>query len=894
MTAPTEIAELGFTYDSTAGAPWAEVLVDVPLEEKIFTYSAPPELAPIEGDIVSVPFGPQVLGGIVIGRRQTLPAGLEPSQIRPILDVVFRGFFPSRFWRLLHWVAEYYYSDLATVARLAFPPGLLAKSQRRLKLVNRKQIPQDWRLFLSQPAQRPAREILELLLASKTGDLSYRHLRQKVKNLPKGAQDLLKRGWVESYLDFPSAPQPKIEKVVALLAETLPEKLSAKQEDVLMLLQQHQGELSTQEIKRRLQITDSILKTLEKKGYLSLEEPGELPLKTAKLLATQFIEALLPQQREIITFLKKNQGELRLKDLCEQVDCSTAVVETLAKRGYVSITSAERLRFLSQPEIQPDVPRTLTPHQQTALDNLLSQRGYQMSLLHGVTGSGKTEVYLQVIAPLLKQGQSVLVLVPEIGLTPQLMDRFRARFGNRVSVYHSALNAGERYDTWRAMLLNQAQVVVGTRSAVFAPLPNLGLIILDEEHDGSFKQSQSAPTYHARTVARRRAQLENCPLILGSATPSLEAWIQIQSDDRSHYLSLPQRVENRPLPPIEVVDLRQELRAGNRSIFSRALQDALVNLVPGQEQAILFVNRRGHSTFVSCRSCGAVLECPHCDVSLSYHYSQSGAYQLLRCHYCNFSQAQPQRCPECQSPYLKFFGAGTQKVTEALTEQFPHLRWLRFDSDTTQKKGEHRRLLDAFKRGEADILVGTQMIAKGLDVAQVTLVGIVAADSLLNFADYSAGERAFQTLTQVAGRAGRGSEPGRVILQTYTPHHPVIEAVKTHDYGAFIQRELPERRGLGYPPYGRLLVLRLTGRRGEQVEAAAVKIAETLTASLPPGVELLGPAPASILRVADWFRWHLLLKYPADVTFNLDLASLRALCPEGVYLSADVDPLHIG
>lgn len=827
MTAPTEIAELGFTYDSTTGTPWVDVLVDIPLEEKIFTYSAPPELAPMEGDIVSVPFNSQVLGGIVIGRRERLPAGLEPSQIRPILDVVFRGFFPSRFWLLLHWVAEYYYSDLATVARLAFPPGLLAKSQRRLRLVNREQIPQDWRLFLSQPAQRPAREILELLLASKTGDLSYRHLGQKVKNIPKGAQDLLKRGWIESYLDFPSAPKPKTQKLVSLLTETQPDGLSKKQE-------------------------------------------------------------------ELLAILRKHNGELPLGRLIQEANCSSSVAETLAKRGYVSITSAEQLRFLSQPEIQADAPRTLTPHQQTALDQLLNQRGYQISLLHGVTGSGKTEVYLQVIAPLLKQGKSVLVLAPEIGLTPQLMDRFRARFGNRVSVYHSALNSGERYDTWRAMLLNQAQVVVGTRSAVFAPLPNLGLIILDEEHDGSFKQSQPAPTYHARTVAQRRAQLENCPLILGSATPSLEAWLQSQSADRSHYLSLPQRVENRPLPPIEVADLRQELRAGNRSIFSRALQEALENLVPGQEQAILFVNRRGHSTFVSCRSCGAVLECPHCDVSLSYHYSQSGAYQLLRCHYCNFSQAQPQRCPECQSPYLKFFGAGTQKVTEALTEQFPHLRWLRFDSDTTQKKGEHRRLLDAFKRGEADILVGTQMIAKGLDVAQVTLVGIVAADSLLNFADYSAGERAFQTLTQVAGRAGRGAEPGRVILQTYTPHHPVIQAVKTHDYGAFIQRELPERRGLGYPPYGRLLVLRLTGRRGEQVAESAAKLAETLTATLPPRVELLGPAPASILRVADWFRWHLLLKYPADLTFNLDLSSLRALCAEGVYLSVDVDPLHIG
>ena len=339
--------------------------------------------------------------------------------------------------------------------------------------------------------------------------------------------------------------------------------------------------------------------------------------------------------------------------------------------------------------------------------------------------------------------------------------------------------------------------------------------------------------------------------------------------------------------------MREELKAGNRSIFSYSLQNALKNLKDQGKQGILFVNRRGHSTFVSCRSCGFVLECPHCDVSLSYHYTHAGATELLRCHYCNFTQVQPRHCPSCESPYLKFFGSGTQKVTEALTDQFPELSWLRFDSDTTRTKGAHRRILDDFSQGKADLLVGTQMLTKGLDVEQVTLVGAIAADSLLNFSDYRSAERAFQTLTQVAGRAGRGDEAGKVIIQTYAPSHPVIEAVKNHDYQAFVDQELPQRQILNYPPYGHLILIRLSGLESDLVENAAVAIAEKCQIMLGDQVEILGPAPASVMRVAKRFRWHILLKFSDNLIQTLDLKQLRAVCPASVSLSIDVDPLYI-
>ncbi|MBD2384235.1 primosomal protein N' [Cylindrospermum sp. FACHB-282] len=837
------VAEPGGAYQSqTTLDQWIEVLVDSPdfataaeIGEKLYTYRLPDGLEVKPGDIVSVPFGAKQLGGIAIRLLLQLPAGLPPEKIRDVEAVIQGNFFSDRYCKLLERVSHYYYTKLIQVIRTALPPGLLKRSQNRIRL-KPENIPHGADQFLGSAA----RQILTILQSQADGDYSFKYLKPKVKgDFYSGKKQLLQRGWVETYVELPRNSRPQTKLAVTLVDDGL---------------------------------------------YINLNK----------------------RQREILKVLRDRGGELWVNEFLDLCKTTTITLKGLEKKGCIVIQEQEVLRREQGPVIDQDCPKSLTSAQGSALEIIQSLNGFAQVLLHGVTGSGKTEVYLQAIAPLLHQGKSALVLVPEIGLTPQLTDRFRARFGTKVSVYHSALSEGERYDTWRQMLTGEPQVVIGTRSAVFAPLPKLGLIILDEEHDSSFKQDAPIPTYHARTVAQWRAELENCPLVLGSATPSLESWISVgnpgtspstppreeKGEDRTHYLSLPERIYSRPLPPVEIVDMRQELQQGNRSIFSRSLQSALQELKEKQQQGILFIHRRGHSTFVSCRSCGYVIDCPNCDVSLAYHQTTEVAPQILRCHYCNFVRSHPPSCPDCSSPYLKFFGSGTQRVAQELNRQFPDLKLIRFDSDTTRNKGAHRTLLTQFANKEADLLVGTQMLTKGLDLPQVTLVGVVAADGLLHLSDYRASERAFQTLTQVAGRAGRGDDPGRVIVQTYTPEHQVIEAVRHHDYQSFSDAELEQRQALNYPPYGRLILLRLSSLDPIQVQNTAQIIATAL--SDREGFEILGPAPASILRVANRYRWQILIKFAPDELPNLpDWEFVRSLCPLSVSLTIDVDPINI-
>ena len=817
---------------------WVEVLVDSPGTQGLYTYSLPTELSVESGDIVSVPFGMQLTGGIAIRLVATPPIDLDPARIRPIEDVVTSGFFKNSYWRLLEKIADYYSTDLMSAIRVALPPGLLGKSQRRVRLSPN--LPPGAETFCSAIA----RKVLRLLQSQKDGDYSVNYIRNQVKGASRGIRELSKRGWVENYLEPPKRAKPKLKTAVTL-------------------------------------VTNSLL------------------------------EDLTTRQQEIVRVLKNRGGELWLKDLIDLCRTTKATVEKLETKGYVILSEREILRKEQGILQAGDKPKELSPAQADALSIINAQSDYAQILLHGVTGSGKTEVYLQAIAPILEQGKSALVLVPEIGLTPQLTDRFRARFGDRVCVYHSKLSAGERYDTWRQTIQGEPQVVIGTRSAIFAPLPNLGLIVLDEEHDSSFKQDRPTPTYHARKVAQWRAELENCPVVLGSATPSLESLYAMDPDGRgkgnghfpveegvvvnnNFYLSLPERIGDRPLPQVSIIDLRQELSRGNRSIFSLSLQKAIAKMQSQGQQGILFIPRRGHSTFVSCRSCGYVMECPDCDVSLSYHHTHEGAAKLLRCHYCNHTKIQPKICPECNSPYLKFFGSGTQKVTQELAKLFPKLRTIRYDSDTTKNKGQHRQLIDRFIHQEADILIGTQMLTKGLDIAGVTLVGIIAADGLLHRSDYRAAERAFQTLTQVAGRAGRGDTPGRVILQTYSPEHPVIQAVKTHNYNDFSVTELEQRAELNYPPYGNLILIKLSSIDEGEVERAAETLADRLIDILDPEFEILGPAPANIMRVARRYRWQILLKFPAAAKDSLpDLNLLRSHLPRSVSMTIDVDPINM-
>ncbi len=832
---------------------WIEVLVDVPFktatddaeeEEKLFTYRIPPEMDIQPGDVLTVPFGSQQVGAIAIRKISQLPEGLTSAQIKNVSEIITRGFFPPTYWQLLEKIATYYQTPLIRVIRTSLPPGLLKRSQRRIRIV-KEAIPTGAEVFLNATAKK----IMEILQNSKSQDYTWQHIQRQVRAAERGLKDLLQRGWVESYLEPLSPPKPKLRQAVTLVIQNIPRDLT-------------------------------------------------------------------PRQQEVMEVLRRSGGEMWLTELLNTCKTNSSVVKKLEEKGYVIIESQEVLRREQGRGNTRDESKELTPYQAEALTTITQIHGFAQILLHGVTGSGKTEVYLQAIAPILESGKSALVMVPEIGLTPQLTDRFRARFGNKVYVYHSALSTGERYDTWRNMTRGNPQVIIGTRSAIFAPLPKLGLIVLDEEHDNSFKQEGHPPYYHARTVAKWRAELENCTLILGSATPSLESCLETRSAHQNVfnqlspdlaenltakpaatnaiYLSLPKRIHSRPMPPVEIVDMRQQLRQGNRTMFSYPLQAALEQLQETKQQGILFIHRRGYSTFVSCRSCGYVMECPHCDVSLSYHHAHTGATQLLRCHYCNYTQLQPQRCLECDSPLFKFFGSGTQKVAQELTRQFPDLRLIRYDSDTTRTKNAHRTLLTQFANGEADLLIGTQMLTKGLDLAQVTLVGVVSADGLLHFSDYRANERAFQTLLQVAGRAGRGDNPGLVIIQTYTPEHPVIQAVQRNDYESFVETELQQRAELRYPPYGQLILLRLSSYAPEVVEVTAKQLGNMLMEQgAGEKYELLGPAPAAIARVANRYRWQILLKLLPECENVPDLTGLSNLCPPSVSLTIDIDPMNL-
>jgi primosomal protein N' (replication factor Y) len=758
-----------------------------------------------------------------------LPPDLSSEAVRPIEAVVGRGFFPPGYWDLLQRLATEYCTPLMQVVRTALPPGLLRRSQRRIRLMHpAPPCPID---TLSPGAQK----LLTTLRHSPAGHYTWTYLKRQTPRANYGLRELLQGGWVESYLEPPTAMRPKQRQAVTLT--------------------------------------------------------GAVPTTD-----------LSPRQQEVLEVLRRQGGEMWLQELLQLCQTSSSVVQGLAKKGSVTLHQQEVLRRERTPTLA-DQPQGLTPDQARAVAAIAPLQHYQSLLLHGVTGSGKTEVYLQAIAPRLQAGQSALVLVPEIGLTPQLTDRVRARFGDRVLVYHSALSAGERYDTWRQMLRPEPFVVIGTRSAVFAPLHQLGLVVLDEEHDSSFKQDQPAPCYHARTVAQWRAQISDCPLLLGSATPALETWQQAHATASAAanllYLSLPERVHARPQPPIQVVDMRQEFRQGNRSIFSRSLQDAIAGLRDRRQQGLLFIHRRGHSSFVSCRACGEAIHCPHCDISLTYHQPTPAALPTLRCHYCGYGQMLPQLCPTCESPYLKPFGSGTQRVVEEVARQFPDLRCIRFDSDTTRTKGAHRALLQRFAQGDADVLVGTQMLTKGIDLPQVTLVGVVAADGLLHLSDYRAGERAFQVLLQVAGRAGRGDEPGRVVLQTYAPAHAVVQAVQRQQYDCFATEELHQRHLGHYPPFCRLVLLRLSSPDAELVRHTATAIAARLRSALGEaasdrGQQVLGPAPAAIARVARRFRWQILLKFPLDrPPHTVDWEELvRSHCPKSVSLTLDIDPLN--
>jgi primosomal protein N' (replication factor Y) len=613
---------------------------------------------------------------------------------------------------------------------------------------------------------------------------------------------------------------------------------------------------------------------------------------------TADITELSNGQSLLLDQLQERGGAGWQRELLKALELGPSVAEGLVKRGLVE---RQRRSFdgnrvgTGLGSANRDQPQTLTTDQTNALSAINGAGSGQQLLLWGVTGAGKTEVYLQAAAHQIEQGRSVLLLTPEIGLIPQLLDRCRRRFGDRVVEYHSGCSDGQRIDAWRRCLAgDQPLLVVGTRSAVFLPLPQLGLIALDEEHDRSYKQDSPMPCYHAREVASLRARLSGARLLLGSATPSLETWLACQgSAPACQLLRLPQRIGGRPLPPVHVVDMRQELAEGHRRLVSRPLMQRLEALPGSGGQAVVLVPRRGYSSFLSCRSCGEVVECPHCDVAMTVHRQRERSW--LRCHWCDHRSEISHRCSACGSTAFKPFGAGTQQVMEHLEQELEGLRLLRFDRDTTRGRDGHRRLLERFAAGEADVLVGTQMLAKGMDLPQVTLAAVLAADGLLHRPDLRASEECLQLLLQLAGRAGRGEQPGEVLVQTYSPEHRVIRHLVDGRYQTFLQEELAERRSAALVPFSRACLLRLAGPSASGTATAAALLAEHLRpASQAEGWLIIGPAPAPVARVAGRSRWQLLLHGPAIGQLPVPMESeLRALLPRDVSLAIDPDPLEL-
>lgn len=579
-------------------------------------------------------------------------------------------------------------------------------------------------------------------------------------------------------------------------------------------------------------------------------------------------------------------GPVRVAELAAELGAVDGPLRALVSAGALTVERRRRMRLPHIPERSAPRHAALTAGQQSALEAIASGEPGSCLLLDGVTGSGKTEVYLRAIEEVVASGGSAIVLVPEISLTPQTVGRFRSRFGDLVAVLHSRLSAGERYDQWDRVRSGDARVVVGPRSALFAPARDLRLIVIDEEHDASYKQG-SAPRYHARSVAARLARATGATLVLGSATPSFESRHAADAG-RIGVVRLPDRVGGAVLPEVRVVDMAEEFRDGHRSMFSRPLVESLQEVESRGQKAVLFINRRGFASFVLCRECGFVPRCDHCSVALTYH---EVGHRLV-CHHCGATRQLPVTCPKCGSPYLRQFGTGTQRVEAEIASLVPGLPIVRMDADTTAGKGGHEKRLAEFEALEAGVLLGTQMVAKGLDYPEVVLVGVVNADTTLHMPDFRSAERTYQLLEQVSGRAGRGDVPGRVIIQTYWPEHPAIVAAATHAADAFYRDELATRTALSYPPEWRLTRVVASGRVQSDVRDHIERLAQALRAAKSPDMLVLGPAPAPLARVKSAFRWHLLLKGPhgsrlADVLW----AALEATPPtEGVSVAPDVDP----
>lgn len=568
-------------------------------------------------------------------------------------------------------------------------------------------------------------------------------------------------------------------------------------------------------------------------------------------LNTSYDYKLNNKQKEIIDLFKNKE----LVKRSEILNISISSLNTLIKHNVLIPEQVEKYRLnYNEPNSNK---KELTNEQKEVVSKYKEYSGYNTFLLHGVTGSGKTEVYMEFIDLALKENKTAIVLVPEISLTPQMVERFEERFGNKIAALHSALSEGEKYDEWRRIAKGEATIVIGARSAIFAPLNNLGVIIIDEEHSDSYKQEDTNPRYNAKDVAQMRGEYNNCPVVLGSATPTLESFARAQKGVYKLF-NLPNRINGKKLPTVRIIDMSEEIK-NSVGHFSRNLITAIKDKLDKKEQVILLLNRRGYSSFISCKNCGYTFKCPNCDITLTYHKTSN----TLRCHYCGYGTKVYKKCPECNEESIADLGVGTEKIEEELKSIFKDSKVLRMDVDTTSKKGMHEKMITAFKNHEYDILLGTQIVAKGLDFDNVTLVGVINADTSLNIPDFRSSENTFSLLSQVAGRSGRNEKSGEVIIQTYNPTHYAIEYTKNHDYIGFYNKEMQIRKTLNYPPYFYVCYIRISGKDMNYISKESIKIRNALNRNLTT-TKVLGPTPATIFKLNNIYRYGIILKYKKD------------------------------
>jgi primosomal protein N' (replication factor Y) len=806
---------------------YAEVAVNSPGSRSTFCYSVPPGLNISVGQAVWVPFGSRVIQGIVL-RLSDEPAVEETKEIAGIVTD-FSLLSPIQI-KLAQWISEHYFAAPFDALALMLPPGFERRAITCFQLT-------DSRVDLSflTPEQR---QILDIMREKKKISL------------------------------------PEMEKAIG--------KRKARQ-----IIEQL---LDRQLITKTLELEKAKVKPKTLPYIKLIADRNEIEVEKAHLDKSRAYK-----QAELLKFLTGQTQPILISELRKRLNCSLATIKALESRHLVSV---ERLRIrrdpLSHLSFTTSPPPVLTSSQQTAWESVRDviigkarQSGsLPVFLLFGVTGSGKTEIYLRALAQVIAAGKRGICLIPEIALTQQTVERFANRFPGRVAVLHSGLSLGEQFDEWQWIIEGNCDVVIGPRSALFAPLPNLGLIIIDEEHEWTYKQEDKSPRYHARDVAIRLAQLSDAVVILGSATPDIGSFRKAQQGEYQ-LVELKERITPRgysPLPEVSIVDLREELKAGNTSLLSRSLLAAMKETLAQGEQIILFLNRRGTATFVRCRNCGFVFRCPRCSIALTHHSVE----KRLICHRCRYSIPVPQSCSRCSRRNLRFLGIGTQRVEEEIRYFFTEARLLRWDRDVITRRYAHEELLKNFRDHKADVLIGTQMIAKGLDLPQVTLAGVISADTGLNFPDFRSSERTFQLLCQVAGRAGRGVKAGKVIIQTYSPDNYIIEAAARHDYLGFYYKEIDYRRRYNYPPFSQLVRLVYSHTNEELCRREAERVYRLiLDEKARKGIvdfNIIGPVPTFAFRVRGRYRWQLFLRGP-DSTRMLSQLTL----PRG--WTTDVDPV---